>query len=390
MKKLPALLLALTLLFSFTACGRAAPVAKVNAEEFKTNYTYVFVHGLSGWGSYDFQNHFMPYWGMQNGDLMKYLNRQGFHCVAASVAPTGSAWDRACELYAQLTGSVTDYGAEHSVRCKHDRYGKDFSKKPLIEKWDKDNKINLLGHSFGGATVRTLCELMANGSEAEQKATTDGSLSPLFEGGKADWVYSVTALAAPMNGTTAYDVDDTESIGTDRKARLYETLTKLMSAGTKEKDDGRAAFDNANFDMLIDNAKKMNDGMETLKSVYWFSFPCNSTVQQADGTYLPDETKTEALFMKPATLMGRYTGTTPAGVTIDESWQMNDGLVNTISATAPFGAPQKAYEEGKVAPGEWNIMPVYDGDHMALQGGLTKKNDVRGFYTEHLTRINKL
>ncbi len=43
----------------------------------------------------------MKYWGMQNGDLMKYLNSLGYDCYAASVAPTGSAWDRACELYAE-------------------------------------------------------------------------------------------------------------------------------------------------------------------------------------------------------------------------------------------------------------------------------------------------
>ncbi|MBR7072393.1 MAG: hypothetical protein IKI33_02085, partial [Eubacterium sp.] len=69
MKRIVPLILALTLLFS--ACS-ATPAAKVNTEEFRTNYKYVFVHGLSGWGSYDFQNKFMKYWGMQNGDLMKY------------------------------------------------------------------------------------------------------------------------------------------------------------------------------------------------------------------------------------------------------------------------------------------------------------------------------
>ena len=38
------------------------------------------------------------------------------------------AWNRACELYAQLNGSVTDYGVEHFARCGHLRYGRDFSK----------------------------------------------------------------------------------------------------------------------------------------------------------------------------------------------------------------------------------------------------------------------
>ena len=388
MKRIVPLILALTLLFS--ACS-ATPAAKVNTEEFKTNYKYVFVHGLSGWGSYDFQNKFMKYWGMQNGDLMKYLNSQGFDCYAASVAPTGSAWDRACELYAQLTGGVVDYGKEHSERCNHERYGTDFTKKPLIDRWDSENKINLLGHSFGGATVRLLAQLMANGSEEEQAATTDGSISPLFTGGKADWIYSITALAAPMNGTTAYDVDEEEQLGTDSKSKRYDFLTKMMSAGTKEKDDGRAEYDNANYDMLIDNALKFNENTKTLENVYWFSFPCSSTVMPDDADfYVPEEDITEPLFMKPSTLMGKFTETTPGGFVVDKSWLENDGLVNTISATAPFGAPQKQYEEGKVKPGEWNIMPTYHGDHMSLQGGLTKKNDVTDFYTEHLTRINML
>lgn len=105
------------------------------------NYSYIFVHGLMGWGSYDFYYPIMPYWGMFGGDLMKYLNNSGFECYAASVAGTDSAWDRACELYAQLTGTVTDYGKAHSEKYGHDRYGKDFTGKALIDEWDAENKI---------------------------------------------------------------------------------------------------------------------------------------------------------------------------------------------------------------------------------------------------------
>lgn len=378
----------LLLLFLFSACSKAP--AKVDGNGFVTSYPFIFVHGLSGWGSYDKQNKYIPYWGMLTGDLMEYLNGEGFECYSASVDPTGSAWDRACELYAQLSGSVVDYGAEHSKRCNHDRYGKDFSDMPLIEKWDSEHKINLLGHSFGGATVRLLTELLANGSEAEKNATDKDDLSPLFEGGKADWVYSLTALAAPMNGTTAYDIDGSKPLGDDLKSKIYEKLNQMMSAGTKERDDGRADYDNANFDMLIDNAKKMNERIATLDNVYYFSVPCCSTVQTDDGTQYPDESKTEPLFMKPSILMGKFTETTPEGFVIDESWQMNDGLVNTVSATAPFNAPQQPYNEGDVQKGIWNVMPTYDGDHMSLQGGITKRNDVRDFYTELLSMINKL
>ena len=56
---------------------------------------FVFVHGLSGWGSYDERYRRMPYWGMRGGDLMAALRGEGYDCYAASVAPTGSAWDAA-------------------------------------------------------------------------------------------------------------------------------------------------------------------------------------------------------------------------------------------------------------------------------------------------------
>lgn len=35
-----------------------------------TRLTFVFVHGFSGWGSYDSQYQRMPYWGMRGGDHM--------------------------------------------------------------------------------------------------------------------------------------------------------------------------------------------------------------------------------------------------------------------------------------------------------------------------------
>ena len=43
---------------------------------------YIFVHGLSGWGSYDEVYRRMPYWGMRGGDLMPFLREKGFECYA--------------------------------------------------------------------------------------------------------------------------------------------------------------------------------------------------------------------------------------------------------------------------------------------------------------------
>ena len=122
---------------------------------------YIFVHGLAGWGSYDERYQEQPYWGMKGGDLMEYLRGEGFDCYAASVSPMGSAWDRACELYAQLAGTKTDYGAVHSERNRHARYGRDFTGDPLIPKLDEDTRLVLIGHSFGGATIRQFAQWLA-------------------------------------------------------------------------------------------------------------------------------------------------------------------------------------------------------------------------------------
>ena len=59
-----------------------------------------------------------------------------------------------------------------------------------------------------------------------------------------------------------------------------------------------------------------------------------------------------------------YKGKTKGGVVIDESWRENDGLVNTISAVAPFGAPSKPLDRADIRPGIWNVFPTLDGDHM--------------------------
>ena len=126
-------------------------------EDLKLKYTNVFVHGLGGWGEEAPYYDIMPYWGMFGGDLMQYLNDKVFHAVCASVSPRGSAWDRACELYAELAGTRVDYGKAHSERCGHERFGRDFSEEPLIPDWSSGRKIVLLGHSFGGRIIIKLC-----------------------------------------------------------------------------------------------------------------------------------------------------------------------------------------------------------------------------------------
>ncbi len=384
------ILLSLSMIFSF-----AAPASQVKRDEWNTNYRYVFVHGLSGWGHYDLANKVVMYWGMFSGDVFGTLKKAGFDCYAASVDPTGSAWDRACELYAQLTGTVTDYGKAHSERCNHARYGKDFTGRALIPVWNADEKINLLGHSFGGATVRLLAELMANGSQAERAATDEADLSGLFTGGKADWIYSLTTLSAPHNGTSAYTVGTkgkpVQRTNDGLTGGLRAFLSSFVSIGTQPIPDGRIEEDYASTDMEIDRALEMNKGISTLSNVYYFSFCTTATDVNEAGEYVPDTEIMEPLFTGSSELIGKYTGQTAGGYVLDESWRENDGLVNLISAKAPFGAPQKEFDENGIEPGVWQIFPVMRGDHMTFMGGLTVRHpELKEFYLTHLDRINRI
>ena len=51
--------------------GFSSDYLKADTTDWNTNYKYVFVHGLMGWGSYDATYKLMPYWGMFGGGLMK-------------------------------------------------------------------------------------------------------------------------------------------------------------------------------------------------------------------------------------------------------------------------------------------------------------------------------
>ena len=350
----------LMFLFPSLNLSRIKPVK----DAWKTDYPYVYVHGLFGWGSYDLRNRFLPYWGLLGGDMIKNLNKQGFTCRSASVDPVGSTWDRACELYAQLMGTRVDYGKAHSEKYGHARYGKDYSKNRLIAAWSAQDKVNLLGHSFGGTTIRMLAHLMAEGSAEERSATDKAELSALFAGGKADWIYSITTLASPTNGTTAYGFGDPD----------------------KELDTA----DCAAYDMYIDNAAALNAVISTQSCVYYFAIPCCTTNRAEDGTQTPDPALTEKREMADAERLGKLTGTTPKGYVVDARWLPNDGAVNTISAGAPFNAPSVKLDRDHIRSGVWNVADTHRGDHMSLIGDLWKSKNVRPFFADWMEMINCL
>ncbi len=354
--------------------------------------TYIFVHGAGGWGSYNAIDRVIPYWGMLGGSLMKYLNSEGFGCHAASVDPSGSIWVRACELYAQLAGRRVDYGKAFSEEQGRERFGADFTGRPLIPSFDDETRLVLLGHSMGGATVRLFAHLLAFGDKKEREATPSGELSPLFCGGMGDRVHTIVTLAAPSNGSSVPDMFSDPGFDVSKvKTPLWSRfMMKVLSLRLRVNPAKAPAGEEKPRVSGIDSALAQNERISTLPHVYYFAIPCCSTELQPDGTQRPLLSKTEIIYFARSIQIGAYKGVTPEGFVIDESWRMNDGLVSTVSAMAPIGAPQKPFDRANIEAGIWQNMPVFDGDHMSVQGGMLHRRNVRPFYLDLLGMIGDL
>ena len=406
-RRILCLLLALVLSLSLCVIPAAAESAAPEAKD-----PVVFVHGLMGWGGRDKINAVMPYWGMTTGSLTNYLNANGYETYAASVGPISSAWDRACELYAQLAGVRTDYGVKHSQEYGHDRFGIDYEK-PLFEGWGTERAVNLVGHSFGGVTTRLFLEILANGCPEEVEAARAAGVepSPFFLGGKGDWVHSLTAIAAPHNGTTFIEVCEgftmvaaelatsiSKALGLSAFKGVYdfqldqfgirrddnETFSQALDRVMKS--DFLSHNDNAFLDLTIDRALEINDGISTIEGVYYFSYAGNQTVPQKGTDNFVPSPLMWGLFHPGAAKMGRYCDQyTDGGFYIGKRWLPNDGMVNTVSALYPtdsdgncFAADGSSrgwknfnpYTDTSFRTGIWYVMPVQSLDHLQFIGGI--------------------
>lgn len=392
-----------------------------------TNYPFVFVHGMYGYGDSVWLSKLLPYWGMYTGSLVKYLNSQNFECYAPSVGPLSSAWDRACELYAQLFGGTVDYGVAHSKEHGHNRFGRTYEK-PLVSDIGKRNadgsikKINLIGHSFGGETIRMLSHLLEYGSKEERKATLPQDISSLFVGGKGKLIHSVTTIASPHNGITtlyanrsAIDISNYLAfflgniIGNTELNNFYDIHLEQfnLSGDSKESRSIGKAFntvgvaevvqsrDNIYYDLGIYGAKKMNQFLRVNPRAYYFSFATCS--ENELKKHLVSGYAKSALsvicsdaydnFQKIA--LQKFTR-----IGVDEKWSATDGAANTYSSIAPldeqsahFSCPEKAQK------GIWTVMDIVYVKHMEIVGKILKPKDKQkflDFYVSHLNMINSL
>ncbi|MDR2647756.1 MAG: hypothetical protein LBB67_06515 [Oscillospiraceae bacterium] len=404
-KRVLSLVLCVALLGLCTAAMPSCDIPSF-AEDVPMRHPFVFVHGLGGFGE-DVASP-ISYWGSTAGDLMPELRDAGFECYAPSVSPSGSAWDRACELYAQMTGQTVDYGAAHSAAYGHARFGKTYTT-PLFEGWGEKTaeggllKVNLIGHSFGGATTRLFAQLMRSGNIEEQNASPE-DCSDFFKGGKGDWIFSVTSLAAPHNGVSllaAVNASPALAAGasllteTTIGSALLDQLEKagISLGGMNLSDVVRAAQteDTAFYDLSIHGAQKLNEGISTFANTYYFSFPVDGTKETVSGNYVATDDMSLPLRVLAA-LIAKYEGE-ESGIAIDDTWKPNDGLVNTISATAPFNDVRQSYpteENPTLLRGRWYVMPTMRGDHGTPVGMGRKMDDTKAFYIEHMQLIDSL
>ncbi len=375
-------------------------------------YTYVLVHGMGGWGEGSGMNSISPYWGSTTGSLSEYLRSQEYQVVEANVGPFSSAWDRACELYAQLMGTTVDYGEAHSKEHGHQRFGREYTT-PLVENWGtrtdggQMRKVNLIGHSFGGNTIRLMTSLLEYGSEVEKTASPD-DCSPLFKGGNGEFVNSVTTLCSPHNGSTLFYVVDHGKLVETALSVLFATGgigSKYNSSyidfqldhfGIKSGDDNAVSLingdfsngkDNAFYDLSPEGATELNKTIKTVESVYYFSFAYSTTETSIlTGNQVPISS-TMPVLMPLATLIGRYTDENTDG-----SWKENDGLVNVVSAQYPAEENHQKYypKLEEFNRGIWYVYPTYVGDHGAVIGMNGKTEETRKFYTDQMTFIDSL
>ncbi len=374
------------------------------------NYPIILVHGFMGFGRDELLEY--KYWG-GIVDLQEKLNASGHNTYTATVGPVSSNWDRACELYAYIVGGTVDYGEAHSKKFKHNRYGRTYT--GIYKNISNENKIHLIGHSMGGQTIRTLTQLLSEGSNDEINYGQK-NISPLFKGEK-HWVHSVTTISTPNDGTTLSDLIPAKDLlsstfgilGTiTGKNDLFSSLYdfKLDQWGLKkqqgesqydyiervlESDIWNSTNDMAPYDLSTKGAQELNTWVKAQPDVYYFSW----TTQATTESILTDHSLSQIgpmnpLFYATANLMGRYSNSKKDFPTIDKKWFPNDGVVNCISQNGPKLGSNDIIEQynGEAKIGQWNVMPIIiNTDHMDIVGTF---GNVKDWYIDYANLLSKL
>lgn len=387
--------------------------------QYLNNYPCVFLHGYLGWGENDKFDRHIPYWGFGSKNLMKHLRQEGYEVYHPSLGPVNGAWDRVCILWAYLFGGRVDYGAAHSRRHHHARYGKTFSRGVLEDLGTPGahRKINLLGHSFGGAAVKQAAELFAHGSAEERAATPPEELSPLFAGGHGSLLHTCTTLSGVNNGSVIaskfrqaavtfcvyWILMFNTMVGTTHFMKRFNFMTQQWGIMPEPEDlrwyrfrlpiqrlhgvhayNSNRGEDNLAHEMQIDVVQEeINPKQHIDPGIYYFAQRAVKTKRGLFGIERPELTMHPLCFWWAfpnahilSHRLDRY------GVHQTEAWSMNDGFVNLAGCSAPLNAPQEngAIGETNFYPGRWYNMPVVHADHLFWNGMSGRRKQYFAFY----------
>lgn len=391
----------------------------------ENDYPIILVHGFSGWGRDELWGY--KYWGGGKDDIQEDLNARGFNCRTAAVGPLSSSWDRACELYAQLQGTTTDYGKAHSDKFGHDRFGRSYAE-PLVPRWGqlddqgRIKKIHLITHSHGGQTGRLLIHLMEYGDPEEKLATDSEELSPLFKGGK-QWVASQTLVAAPCDGTTLEPLVIKYIPPAQQLVALAAAIFgasdqhfydfKLEQWGMKRwSEESMGSYlkrvvksslwidtkDASPWDLSPEGAREFNGRTKASPNVYYFTLAGEATEEKPETGYQVPESDMYIPFKLFGYLMGKYTHDGAGGrVSVDKSWWQNDGVINTNSADGPTIYPGGSVPEtivindGKPKKGVFNYLGLLEHvDHFDIVGIPTLTPEMKSFYQKQAAFLYSL
>ena len=165
------------------------PSSSASPSRSSPKITIVLVGGFLLPPHHDFH---LAYWGAALDPFAFPPSRYNIICVHPG--PIASLHDRVCQIFYELKGGRTNYGRGHSHKFGHaateeDEEEGEGGREGLFPEWSAEHPVHLVGHSFGGMTVRLLLHYL------EKKAFLG------YEDTSPEWVRSVTTINTPHNGT---------------------------------------------------------------------------------------------------------------------------------------------------------------------------------------------
>lgn len=424
-KKVLALVLSLEMLCSVFS------VALVASAESKPNPT-ILVSGLSGYSPDSYLSKVLgDYWGGTACKSMSdALRKKGIEAYETSVGPFSSNWDRACELYANIKGGRVDYGAAHSAKYGHERFGRTHA--GCYPQWDANHPVDLLAHSMGAPTVHIMTSLLAFGNEEEQKAAPN-DCSELFKGGKANWVTRCSTVCGTNNGTTLADgainivdkitKENTPETGEGKTIEACGALCGVLGVALQGTDlcqvvdsdfdqwgfaqkpgETNIAYlqrvsqsniwksrDVCWFDMTTWASKKIQEDYPESPETYYFAIPARASTDRS-ATDKKQKHSDNAFILAPLYLiLGAYPCPNTAWGPWQDEWYASDGMVNTEFAKAPFNSKHQDYSPTCVPEkGAWVNMPTIYVEHSGAVGFYLMINrtvDMPTYYANHIRYV---